>query len=202
MSVIRDNDDITFVTFNYRLNIFGQPNAPQLNGTGKAQNFGLLDIDAAIQWVHANIGQFGGDPNRITVMGQSAGGVAVDAYTFAHPNDTIVKGEYLFRTLMRCLISCCRRHRDFGKVCSLLRLRTGPAVTFLFSLEGSLSNGTILDPTGWNLISSAVGCGVSALIILVFVRLLVMFFSTSYRCSTIPVYACGQSNGYFQCCEQ
>ena len=110
MSVVRDNDDITFVTFNYRLNIFGQPNAPQLNGTGKAQNFGLLDIDAAIQWIHANIAQFGGDPNRITIMGLSAGGIATDAYTFAHPNDTIVKGEYIFKRLKRRLISCRRCH--------------------------------------------------------------------------------------------
>lgn len=89
---MHDHDDITVVTFNYRLNIFGQPNSPQLaNGTG-SQNFGLLDIDAAIKWVHANIGAFGGDPDRISLFGQSAGGLAVDAYTYAHPNDTIVKG--------------------------------------------------------------------------------------------------------------
>uniref|UniRef100_A0A8H7Y3H9 Carboxylic ester hydrolase n=1 Tax=Psilocybe cubensis TaxID=181762 RepID=A0A8H7Y3H9_PSICU len=89
---VRDNDDVTIVTFNYRLNIFGQPNAPQL-GAGKNVNFGLLDIDAAIQWVHANIENFGGDPDRIVIFGQSAGGVAVDAYAFSHPHDTIVKGS-------------------------------------------------------------------------------------------------------------
>ncbi|KAF8963596.1 carboxylesterase [Flammula alnicola] len=89
---VRDNDDITIVTLNYRLNIFGQPNAPQLASQATPQNFGLLDVDAAVQWVHDNIAAFGGDPERISLFGQSAGSGAVDAYTFAHPQDTIVKG--------------------------------------------------------------------------------------------------------------
>lgn len=89
---VRDNDDITIVSFNYRLNIFGQPNAPQLASTTQSQNFGLLDVDAAVQWVHDNIASFGGDPNRISLFGESAGASAADIYTFAHPNDTIVKG--------------------------------------------------------------------------------------------------------------
>jgi len=79
---------------NYRLNIFGFPGAPQLanEAMSGSQNLGLLDIDAAIDWVYANIANFGGDPERITIFGESAGGVAVDAYAFAHPNNTIVKG--------------------------------------------------------------------------------------------------------------
>ncbi|KAG6847764.1 hypothetical protein H0H93_006121 [Arthromyces matolae] len=91
--IVEDNDDITVVSLNYRLNIFNAPYAPQLiSNTTAPQNFGLLDIDAAIQWVHRNIAVFGGDPNRITLFGQSAGAAAVDLYTFAHPSDTIVKG--------------------------------------------------------------------------------------------------------------
>lgn len=90
--MVQDNDDVTIVSLNYRNSIFGYPNAPQLDIPGKAQNFGLLDVDAAVQWVHQNIAGFGGDPNRITLFGQSAGGVAVDAYALAHPDDTIVKG--------------------------------------------------------------------------------------------------------------
>ncbi|KAF9002936.1 carboxylesterase [Cyathus striatus] len=88
---VRDNDDVAIVSFNYRTNIFGQPNAPQLVSSTKSQNFGLLDLDAAVQWVYDNIAAFGGDPNRITLFGQSAGGSAVDLYTFAHPNDERVK---------------------------------------------------------------------------------------------------------------
>lgn len=81
------------MTFNYRLNIFGQPNAPQLSNATTSQNFGLLDIDAAIQWVHDNIANFGGDPERMILFGQSAGSVAIDLYTIAHPDDARVKGE-------------------------------------------------------------------------------------------------------------
>lgn len=93
--IVRDNDDVTVVTFNYRLNIFGQPNAPQLLNSASSQNFGMLDVDAAVKWVHDNIGSFGGDPNRIILFGQSAGSAATDIYTFAHPDDTIVKGKCL-----------------------------------------------------------------------------------------------------------
>ncbi|KAF9562984.1 carboxylesterase [Agrocybe pediades] len=91
-NIVRDHDDITIVTFNYRLNIFGQPNAPQLANGHDSQNFGLLDLEAAVQWVHDNIAAFGGDPNRISIFGQSAGSTAADAYSFSHPHDTIVKG--------------------------------------------------------------------------------------------------------------
>lgn len=92
-NIVRDNDDIIVVTFNYRLNIFGFPNAPQLmNNTSQSQNLGLLDLDAAIQWVYDNIAAFGGDPNRIVLFGQSAGGIAIDAYALANPQDTRVKG--------------------------------------------------------------------------------------------------------------
>jgi len=93
-NMVRDNEDLTVVTFNYRLNIFGQPNAPQLGS--KNLNFGLLDVEAAVKWVHANIANFGGDPDRIILFGQSAGAAATDAYTFSHPQDTIVKGKYAF----------------------------------------------------------------------------------------------------------
>ncbi|XP_006461398.1 hypothetical protein AGABI2DRAFT_178570 [Agaricus bisporus var. bisporus H97] len=89
---VRDHDDVTLVTLNYRLNVFGQPNAPQLANSTTAQNFGLLDVDAAVQWVHDNIANFGGDPERMILFGQSAGSAAVDLYTIAHPDDDRITG--------------------------------------------------------------------------------------------------------------
>ena len=64
-NIVRDNDDMLVVSFSYRLNMYGQPNAPQLAGTTNSRSFGLLDLNAVLQWVHNNIAAFGGDPARI-----------------------------------------------------------------------------------------------------------------------------------------
>jgi carboxylesterase type B len=74
----------------YRLNIFGYPNAAALDG--RNLNPGLLDHRKAVEWVYNNIQAFGGDPNRMILFGQSAGGMAVDKYAYAYPEDPIVRG--------------------------------------------------------------------------------------------------------------
>ncbi|MFD3373462.1 MULTISPECIES: carboxylesterase/lipase family protein [unclassified Streptomyces] len=69
------------VTVNYRLGALGYLNLPQLrqeNADGPG-NFGLLDQQAALRWVRANIGGFGGDARNVTIAGQSAGGSSVCA---------------------------------------------------------------------------------------------------------------------------
>lgn len=74
--------DAVVVTVNYRLGIFGFLDLPALK-TGDPQddsgNFALLDIVKALQFVQTNIAAFGGDPARVTLMGQSAGAVNVYA---------------------------------------------------------------------------------------------------------------------------
>ncbi|KAM0720890.1 hypothetical protein Q7P37_003175 [Cladosporium fusiforme] len=76
------------VTTNYRVNIFSYPNARGLHGS---TNFALQDQRMAVEWVAENIGAFGGDANKITLWGQSAGASAADMYLFAWPDDPIVK---------------------------------------------------------------------------------------------------------------
>ncbi|WP_460548258.1 carboxylesterase/lipase family protein [Hymenobacter daeguensis] len=68
-------DTIVAVSINYRLGALGFLPLGQLLGPDYAQagNCGLLDAVAALRWVHNNIDAFGGDPDRVTVMGQSAG---------------------------------------------------------------------------------------------------------------------------------
>ena len=71
---------VILVTINYRLGMLGFFSHPELtaeNGFGGSGNQGIYDQLAAIQWIHNNIAQFGGDPDQLTIMGQSAGAGSV-----------------------------------------------------------------------------------------------------------------------------
>ena len=69
--------DVVVVTVNYRLGRLGFFAHPALDEP--AANFGLLDQLAALQWVRDNIANFGGDADRVTLFGQSAGAISVNA---------------------------------------------------------------------------------------------------------------------------
>ena len=66
--------DVIVVTLNYRLNVFGFLSS---NFNENAGNYGLLDQQLAIKWVHDNIHAFGGDVNGVTIFGESAGAASV-----------------------------------------------------------------------------------------------------------------------------
>lgn len=70
-------DGVIFISLNYRLGRFGFFAHPALKAEGMGGNFGFLDQIAALKWVQANIAAFGGDPKRVTVFGESAGGMSV-----------------------------------------------------------------------------------------------------------------------------
>ncbi|KXH64682.1 cholinesterase [Colletotrichum nymphaeae SA-01] len=76
-SSFAQNQDVIVVTPNYRTSVFGFPGdvegiPPQM------RNVGLMDQKLALQWVQRNIKAFGGDPNKVTLFGESAGGSSVD----------------------------------------------------------------------------------------------------------------------------
>jgi cholinesterase len=80
-------EDVIVVTVNYRVNIFGFPGAP-----GETQNLGLLDQRLAVEWLHENAKSFGGDPDRITISGQSSGSLSVDLWSYAYTEEPLVAG--------------------------------------------------------------------------------------------------------------
>jgi para-nitrobenzyl esterase len=70
---------VVLVTINYRLGVFGFLATSELakEADGHAGNYGLMDMIAALHWVNANIEKFGGDPENVTIFGESAGSFAV-----------------------------------------------------------------------------------------------------------------------------
>jgi para-nitrobenzyl esterase len=72
---------VVFVTANYRVGIFGFFSHPELtreSGHGASGNYALMDQIAALKWIRSNIAAFGGDPDNITIAGQSAGSMSVN----------------------------------------------------------------------------------------------------------------------------
>jgi len=73
---------IVFVSINYRVGVFGFLAHPELtkeSGKNASGNYGLMDQIAALKWVKKNIVSFGGDPDKVTICGQSAGSMSVNA---------------------------------------------------------------------------------------------------------------------------
>ena len=70
---------VVLVTISYRLGVFGFLATADLakEANGAAGNYGLLDMVAALEWVKANIREFGGNPDNVTIFGESAGSAAV-----------------------------------------------------------------------------------------------------------------------------
>ena len=74
------NKGVVLVSINYRLGLYGflaHPELAEEDPNGSTGNYGMLDQIAALQWVQDNIAAFGGDPNRVTIFGESAGGHSV-----------------------------------------------------------------------------------------------------------------------------
>ena len=85
---------VVMVTINYRLGIFGFLNHPLLaeeSPNGVSGNYGILDQIAALRWIHENIAAFGGDPDNITILGQSAGAGSVKTLVSSPLTDGLIK---------------------------------------------------------------------------------------------------------------
>ena len=75
-TLLAKKEDVVVVSVSHRLNIFGYMHLADIGGDKWAEstNVGTQDLVAALQWVQDNIAEFGGDPDRVTIFGQSGGG--------------------------------------------------------------------------------------------------------------------------------
>ncbi|WP_040761579.1 carboxylesterase/lipase family protein [Spirosoma panaciterrae] len=144
---------IIFVSANYRVGPFGFFAHPELTKESPhhaSGNYGLMDQVAALQWVRKNIAQFGGDPNNVTIAGQSAGSMSVNCMvatplakglftkaiaesgaSFATPHPTLQQGEEAGLKMAQALGAS-----------SLAELRAKPADEILKKAQG---RGPIID---------------------------------------------------------
>jgi para-nitrobenzyl esterase len=86
---------IVAITVNYRLGVFGFLAHPELTKESPhhvSGNYALLDQNAALRWVHQNIGAFGGDPGKVTIAGESAGSIAVSAQMASPLSKDLIAG--------------------------------------------------------------------------------------------------------------
>ena len=88
-------EGIVVVTTNYRLNIFGFLAHPELSAEASYKasgNYGLLDQNAALKWVNKNISAFGGDPNKVTIAGESAGSIGASQQMASPLSKNLIAG--------------------------------------------------------------------------------------------------------------
>ncbi|CEH18338.1 Acetylcholinesterase/Butyrylcholinesterase [Ceraceosorus bombacis] len=131
------NEDVIVVSFAYRHSIFGNPLSDyvtkQKENAADGWNFGLLDMELALEWVQKNIARFGGDPSKITLFGGSSGSTMIDAYSYAHVDKPAVASSLIVSS---------------GSVIGL-QLASGTKSIFNFARYDS----------EWNTVSDSLGCG-------------------------------------------
>ncbi|HZZ18367.1 MAG TPA: carboxylesterase family protein [Opitutaceae bacterium] len=135
---------VIVVSMNYRLGVFGFMVHPELDketAHGSSGNYGLLDQVAALRWVRANIATFGGDPDNVTIFGESAGSGSVCALV-ASPlsrglftraigeSGACLAPEFRLVSHAEALAKCASFDAEIGKT-SLAELRAMPAQDLL-----------------------------------------------------------------------
>nr|XP_034796273.2 cocaine esterase-like isoform X2 [Pan paniscus] len=103
-SMLAALEDVVVVTIQYRLGVLGFFSTGDKHATG---NWGYLDQVAALRWVRQNIAHFGGNPDRVTIFGESAGGTSVSSLVLSPISQGLFHGAIMESgvALMPCLIA-------------------------------------------------------------------------------------------------
>ncbi|XP_012516028.1 PREDICTED: cocaine esterase [Propithecus coquereli] len=91
-SMLAAFEDVVVVTIQYRLGILGFFSTGDKHATG---NWGYLDQVAALRWVQQNIAHFGGSPDRVTIFGESAGGISVSSHVLSPMSQGLFHGAIM-----------------------------------------------------------------------------------------------------------
>ncbi|XP_043470033.1 venom carboxylesterase-6-like isoform X1 [Leptopilina heterotoma] len=139
--------DIILVTFNYRLGILGFFTTGDLSAPG---NFGLKDQVLALKWVKRNIKAFGGDPNRVTIFGESAGGASVSLHALSEASNGLFQ-QYIIQSGSSlspwCLQSSSKFREPVMKIAKMVQCSFNNSKTFVNCLR-SKSVETLLHTNG------------------------------------------------------
>ncbi len=111
-SYLAANKDVIVVSFNYRVGAFGFLVTNELDG-----NYGFLDQQLAMKWTKDNIKKFGGDPDRITIFGQSAGAASLGIHLTAAPDsEGLFHAGIMESNVLGTPLKTQEQARDFGEV--------------------------------------------------------------------------------------
>ncbi len=160
---------VIMVTIDYRLNVFGYLALPELaseSPNGTTGNYGLLDQIAALQWVYDNISSFGGNPENITIAGESAGSSSVNAVCASPLASGLFKRAiaessglavptppHTFRTMEAAVATGRNIQKEFNAY-TLEELRSLPADKLLatkYTNSGMTVDGYALPKTPWEI---------------------------------------------------
>jgi para-nitrobenzyl esterase len=139
---------VVVVSMNYRLGIFGFLAHPELTKESPhhaSGNYGLLDQAAALDWVHKNIAAFGGNPDKVTIFGESAGSISVSAQMASPLSKNLIQGAigesgsmFMLQLPTLSLAQAEKQGEDFGKsigAANLEALRAMPAKELLDKVQ-------------------------------------------------------------------
>jgi para-nitrobenzyl esterase len=178
--------DVVVVTVNHRLNVFGFLYLGRIGGAEYAEsgNVGMLDLVAALRWVHDNIAAFGGDPANVTIFGQSGGGAKVStlmampqarglfhkAFVQSGSHLEALSPEEATKHAQTFLTALDVPASDLGKLAKIPPDRLIAALTTVMSVPRGAPNfspvvdGIVLPQNPWTPNGPAVSAGVPAMI--------------------------------------
>ncbi len=148
-----DKDDIVTITINYRLGALGFLYLGDLDRKySQSGDLGLLDVIAALQWVHENIAAFGGDPNRVTVMGESAGAKLLSAVMVSPASTGLYSQAILESGSVQCIRDSVTAKNERALLLKQLGLGPDEAATLLTLPAGTIikAQAKICDGLGGN----------------------------------------------------